>query len=168
MLNRPAPAIRSVPERFSMSSMAGTRFVLRQLLSIQPLAPAASASGVSTTGSCWLMIKILVAGTCIRRSRAASNPLKPGMLMSRRIRSGMRSPAFCTASAPSSASPQTSQFVLGARITFTPFRIALAIVGNEDSHENCRWAHSRFLSGRLNRSGVLGFRSRRFWNRKRE
>lgn len=62
--------------------------VPRRVFSTHASAPASNPVGKKGIGSCWVMIKILDLGTFCWRRRVTSNPLRPGMDMSSRIRSG--------------------------------------------------------------------------------
>jgi hypothetical protein len=91
-----------------MRLIAGSNSVPRRPLSTQPSAPARMALGSSTSEFSALINRILVRGNSRRRTVATSRPLMPGMITSRRIRSGRSSLALRIASTPFRASPQTT------------------------------------------------------------
>ncbi len=107
-----------------MLCMLPTKSAPRRPLSTQPSAPAASTCGNRSFGSFWLITRIFTVGESFRSKRAASNPFIPGMLTSRRIKSGDNSRAFSIASVPFVASPQICQSVCGDNKRMTPRRTA--------------------------------------------
>lgn len=83
--------------------------------------------------------------------RATSKPPIPGLLMSRRMRSGCSCCAFFSASVPSGASPQTCHFGSDDKSAATPETYPLVIIGNENTQERQPAVPATLLSGNARR-----------------
>src|SRR5580700_3721137 len=74
--------------------IVATKSVARRPLSRQASHPASITRGNIINGSCWLITTSFAFGNSCRKRWATSNPLRPGMLISRRITSGRSSRAI--------------------------------------------------------------------------
>jgi hypothetical protein len=90
------------------ASIAASRSLPARVLTTYPSAPKLSASCTTSSEDSWVRKIILALGTSFRICRPASIPFNPGRPMSSRIRSGLSSSAFWTASNPSESSQTTS------------------------------------------------------------
>jgi hypothetical protein len=111
---------KNVPPAISVSTAFSSDSAICTLL-MYPLAPADFASRTISSPACIERIK-MGSGVLAIILFAALNPSRTGIVTSRITRSGFSSAAFCMASSPLRASPQTIKSFLDSRMEQTPRR----------------------------------------------